>query len=144
MKIENTLFLLLFVFVSFGLTSPVSAASTRVTQDGIQFPDGTTQTTASTGGYGRWSANGFKLYYNSGNVGVGTTNPGEKLEVAGNIEVSGAGNGIKFPDGTVQTTAPAPTWHQILPVRGKRTVTEKWHLVCLAYNLKGGVNHGCW
>lgn len=48
----------------------------------------------------------------SGNVGIGTTDPGEKLEVAGNIEVSGTGNGVKFPDGTVQTTAylgtPAP------------------------------------
>lgn len=51
----------------------------------------------------------------TGEVGIGTTDPGEKLEVAGNIEVSGAGNGVKFPDGTVQTTAAAPTWHQILP-----------------------------
>jgi hypothetical protein len=50
-----------------------------------------------------------------GKVGIGTTGPGEKLAVAGNIEVSGDGNGIKFPDGTVQTTASAPTWHQILP-----------------------------
>lgn len=51
----------------------------------------------------------------TGKVGIGTTEPGERLEVAGNIEVSGDGNGIKFPGGTVQTTAAAPTWHQLLP-----------------------------
>ena len=38
----------------------------------------------------------------NGNVGIGITNPGQKLSVAGMIE-STAG-GFKFPDGTVQTT----------------------------------------
>jgi len=41
----------------------------------------------------------------SGNVGIGTTTPGGKLEVAGNLKVSGSGSGILFPDGTMQTTA---------------------------------------
>lgn len=36
-------------------------------------------------------------------VGIGTTNPGEKLTVAGTIESTSGG--IKFPDGTIQTTA---------------------------------------
>jgi hypothetical protein len=39
----------------------------------------------------------------SGNVGIGTTSPSQKLTVAGTIESTGGG--IKFPDGTVQTTA---------------------------------------
>ncbi|MEQ9364793.1 MAG: DUF2341 domain-containing protein, partial [Leptospirales bacterium] len=39
----------------------------------------------------------------SGNVGVGTANPTEKLSVAGIIETTSGG--IKFPDGTIQTTA---------------------------------------
>ncbi len=49
------------------------------------------------------------------NVGIGTSLPTAKLEVAGNLKVSGSGKGLIFPDGTVQTTASAPTWHQILP-----------------------------
>jgi hypothetical protein len=40
-----------------------------------------------------------------GNFGIGTVNPAQKLEVAGNIKVTGAGNGIIFADGTKQTTA---------------------------------------
>jgi hypothetical protein len=39
----------------------------------------------------------------TGNVGIGTTNPAQKLTVAGVVE-STAG-GFRFPDGTVQTTA---------------------------------------
>jgi hypothetical protein len=56
------------------------------------------------GGVRKWSwyvdgTNTFKADYNgadkfaidsTGNVGIGTTNPGEKLEVAGNIKVSGS------------------------------------------------------
>lgn len=49
----------------------------------------------------------------SGNVGIGTTSPGQKLSVAGTIESTSGG--VKFPDGTTQTTAsssgtPAPDY----------------------------------
>jgi hypothetical protein len=40
---------------------------------------------------------------NNGNVGIGTTAPGSKLSVNGTIESQTGG--IKFPDGTTQTTA---------------------------------------
>jgi hypothetical protein len=39
----------------------------------------------------------------SGNVGIGTSSPGQKLSVAGTIESTTGG--FKFPDGTTQTTA---------------------------------------
>ncbi len=39
----------------------------------------------------------------SGNVGIGTTSPGQKLSVAGTIESTTGG--VKFPDGNTQTSA---------------------------------------
>ncbi|MCR9143894.1 MAG: DUF2341 domain-containing protein [bacterium] len=42
----------------------------------------------------------------TGNVGIGTETPGERLSVAGIIETTVGG--IKFPDGTIQTTAGGP------------------------------------
>ena len=41
----------------------------------------------------------------TGNTGIGTAIPTQKLDVAGNLKVTGTGNGIIFPDGTKQTTA---------------------------------------
>jgi hypothetical protein len=42
----------------------------------------------------------------AGNVGIGTSSPSEKLTVAGVIYSTTGG--IKFPDGTIQTTAASP------------------------------------
>src|SRR5262249_42581904 len=43
----------------------------------------------------------------AGNVGFGTTSPGNPLTVVGTIESTSGG--FKFPDGTTQTTAALPT-----------------------------------
>lgn len=40
-------------------------------------------------------------------VGIGTVTPAQKLDVVGNVKITGAGNGLIFPDGTKQTTAGA-------------------------------------
>ncbi|MEK7481784.1 MAG: hypothetical protein AAB607_00240 [Patescibacteria group bacterium] len=45
----------------------------------------------------------FFINGSTGNVGIGTTGPSQKLSVAGTIESTTGG--IKFPDGTTQTTA---------------------------------------
>ena len=51
-----------------------------------------------------------------GDVGIGTSHPDEKLEVNGNIMISGSDNGVVFPDGTVQRTSASPTsWYHVLP-----------------------------
>lgn len=43
------------------------------------------------------------VFPSEGNVGIGTTSPGQKLTVAGTIESTSGG--FKFPDSTVQTSA---------------------------------------
>jgi hypothetical protein len=62
---------------------------------------------AGTGPVARFLKSGMDVLTiaNSGLVGVGTTSPSERLHVAGNVQISGTGNGIIFPDGTTQTTA---------------------------------------
>jgi len=51
-------------------------------------------------------ASGRLFVQDGGNVGLGTTTPSQKLEVAGNVKITGSGNGLLFPDGTVQKTKP--------------------------------------
>ncbi len=45
------------------------------------------------------------LFVNDGQVGIGTASPAEKLSVYGNVEVTRPGFGIKFSNGSLQTTA---------------------------------------
>ncbi|HEX8336884.1 MAG TPA: hypothetical protein VF621_09140, partial [Pyrinomonadaceae bacterium] len=47
----------------------------------------------------------IRLKGTTGLVGIGTSAPADKLEVVGNVRVTGAGNGIIFADGSKMTTA---------------------------------------
>ncbi|MHC4093182.1 MAG: hypothetical protein ACYSVY_23425, partial [Planctomycetota bacterium] len=98
--------------VGIGTSNPTAKLHVTGTPgvDGIRFPDGTLQTTASTGGgsgdgHSLDAADGNPINVvfvdNAGEVGIGTTSPTAKLHVAGTPGV----DGIKFPDGTLQTTA---------------------------------------
>jgi len=58
-----------------------------------------------------WSQNGNDAYYDTGNVGIGTSVPGQALTVTGTVESTTGG--FMFPDGTVQTTAASA--NSILP-----------------------------
>lgn len=69
------------------------AATTRLMPSGIQFPDGTIQTTA-------WRSSGNNIYYNgdnlgNGNVGIGENTPETRLHVSD----SGSGNVVTIKKG---------------------------------------------
>ena len=103
-----------------GQTLSASAAGSGIAT-GYSRNNGTTYY-GVVGGYGNGTVPGIGLWGNptvtsgivsgapdlfvdnSGNVGIGTTNPQAKLHIGGTAGV----DGIKFPDGTTQTTAGAP------------------------------------
>ena len=58
------------------------AGTVRSSTGGFMFPDGTTQTTAAADA-GTWTKSSSNVYYNSGNVGIGTTAPTSKLTLVG-------------------------------------------------------------
>jgi hypothetical protein len=46
--------------------------------------------------FAQWSTIGNNIYYNTGNVGIGTAYPAEMLHVAGNIKLGYTGGGANF------------------------------------------------
>lgn len=61
--------------------------------DGFYHWNGTAWIPFATGITGQWTTNGTSIYYNTGNVGIGTTVPAERLEVNGNIKIGNATTG---------------------------------------------------
>ncbi len=75
--------------VGIGIASPASklgvAGVIESLSGGFKFPDGTIQTTAASGGGGEslWETDGYDIWYTSGNIGAGVSNPQSTLHVAG-------------------------------------------------------------
>jgi hypothetical protein len=83
-------------------------AEKAVTLDDVQTLTNKTLTNPTingfTGGTGVINIGSGQLYKDaSGNVGIGTSSPGQKLSVVGTIESTTGG--FRFPDGTTQATA---------------------------------------
>jgi|GEM_PF-3617111 len=74
-------YLLIGVLALYSLifASPIYGGSTTVTSDGIRFPDGTIQSTA-------WISSGSNIYYNNGNVGIGTGSPSAPLHIHTSVD----------------------------------------------------------
>lgn len=76
--------------VGIGTTTPGYkldvAGAVRSSSGGFVFPDGTVQTTAAGGGGGgsQWITSGANIFYNAGNIGLGTSTPGVAIDVAQN------------------------------------------------------------
>lgn len=54
-----------------------------------------TLTVATGGGGSQWTTNGTSIYYNTGNVGIGSTNPKRKLDITGDFGLT-SGSTIRF------------------------------------------------
>lgn len=54
---------------------------------------------------GNWQKSGNDIHFTDGKVGIGTSSPQSALEVDGIVHSTSGG--IKFPDETIQTTAPS-------------------------------------
>ncbi|MBD3299164.1 MAG: hypothetical protein GF341_10950, partial [candidate division Zixibacteria bacterium] len=86
--------------VGINTTTPSTALEVIGTVDADAFTINGTPVGSSTDSY--WNQSGSNVYYNTGNVGVGTTTPTEQLEVDGNLKVSGtitSGTGAVTIDG---------------------------------------------
>ncbi len=70
------------------------------------FAPGVLFTTVSFyGGNGTTTSERMTLNGTTGNIGIGTVTPGGSLTVAGNMQLTGTGSSILFPDGTLRTSA---------------------------------------
>ncbi len=126
----------------FGIGTPTPLARLHIGgtpgTDGLMFPDGTLQTTAATGGgSGFWAANGSHISNtNTGNVGIGATNPRARLHVTetflGVLNSGLAGDLIVVEDGDAvlglysDASGISGSAISLGEVSGFGTLTDKW------------------
>jgi len=81
------------------------ASSTPLTTAGALYNQGNTLywNGSALGGSSQWTTSGANIYYNTGNVGVGTTTPSAKLAVVGPASLAQTNPGLNSGNGTVTT-----------------------------------------
>jgi hypothetical protein len=99
-----------------GLSAGTTTVSSLTSLGNINFSGNLYQsgTLFSTGTSSQWTTLGSNLYYNAGNVGIGTTSPSQLLTVAGNEQLTGALFDSTNASGTsgmvLQTTGTGTKW----------------------------------
>ena len=106
-----------FVVNSAGLSNTNGSNNTLIGA-GSDVASGSLTNATAIGGGAVVSQSNSVVLGNNANVGIGTSAPTAKLEVVGDAKVSGAGNGVIFPDGTKQTTAATGAGTVVTSVNG--------------------------
>ena len=109
---------------SSGGNTPTVSLNTGFTDGRYVQPAGGTLSGAVTLPANGLTAAGNQLVLAGGNLGIGTATPEAPLEVAGNVKISGAGSGLRFPDGSTQAKAGNPAG--LLAVNPLQVALLKW------------------
>lgn len=109
------------------------------------YQNGTLFTGGGGGGSSQWTTNGSNIYYNTGNIGIGTTIASQTLDISGGItmsgnimSVSGKMNNVNI---SVLNKRVKASYANVLKASGKwisrpsATETVRWKSVCWAAEL---------
>ena len=111
----------------------LSGTGTRMV---VADPNGNLDTQSIPAGGGSvWSLSGSDAYYNDGEVGIGTTNPGQPLDVYGDVIVGGSSSNYDANSEVLQIRGRSDDW--FLGVQNETTAGASDFFIGLGFNEDG-------